>query len=68
VVEAAQAYAAELDVDEQDVMEELSSPVTPAQHALRNLRDAVHDLDFHTTAPPAKSRAFELGAFGHIPS
>lgn len=48
VVARAQVWAAELDAAEQDIVEELPAPVTAEQVAQRDLRDAVHDLEFHS--------------------
>ena len=47
VVAAALAWAAELDATEQGEVELLAPPVTPEECARRDLRDAVHDLEYH---------------------
>jgi hypothetical protein len=47
VVAAALAWAAELDATEQGEVELLASPVTPEECARRDLRDAIHDLEYH---------------------
>lgn len=51
VVDAAQRWAAALDAAEEGAVEELPPPLTADQLAQRDLRDAVHDLEWQASAP-----------------